>query len=106
MRRSGPTIRARDILAAALDNGRFQAWLQTLQATTEHKLEGDPVNAIEVLGQKLALNLEERASVLRNLIDGGDLSRFGVINAITRTAAEAVESYDRAWVPYEGLVAM
>ena len=88
-------LKVRDTLAAALDNGRFQAWLQKLQATTEQKLEGDPVKAIEVLGQKLALNLEERASVLRNLIDGGDLSRFGLINAITRTA-ETTESYDRA----------
>ena len=85
----------RDTLAAALDSERFAAWLKKLQATTEQKLEGDPVKAIEVLGQKLSLNLEERATVLRNLIDGGDLSRFGVINAVTRTA-ESAASYDRA----------
>jgi hypothetical protein len=88
-------LKVRDTLAAALDKGRFESWLQKLQATTEQRLEGDPVKAIEVLGQKLSLNQEEKASVLRNLIEGGDLSRFGVINAVTRTA-ETVESYDRA----------
>ena len=88
-------LKVRDTLAAALDSERFAAWLERLQNTTEQRLEGDPVKAIEVLGQKLSLNLDERASVLRNLIDGGDLSRFGVINAVTRTA-ESVASYDRA----------
>ncbi len=88
-------LKVRDTLAAALDSERFAAWLERLQNTTGQRLEGDPVKAIEVLGQKLSLNLEERASVLRNLIDGGDLSRFGVINAVTRTA-ESVANYDRA----------
>jgi hypothetical protein len=88
-------LKVRDTLAASLDSERFAAWLEKLQTTTEQRLEGDPVKAIEVLGQKLSLNLEERATVLRNLIDGGDLSRFGVINAVTRTA-ESVASYDRA----------
>jgi hypothetical protein len=41
------------------------------------------------------LRQDEKSSVLRHLIEGGDLSRFGLMNAVTRTA-EDVASYDRA----------
>jgi len=34
-------------------------------------------------------------SVLRDLIEGGNLSQYGLINALTRTAEDA-KSYDRA----------
>ena len=33
--------------------------------------------------------------MLKHLIDAGDLSQFGMLNAVTRTA-EDIESYDRA----------
>ena len=38
---------------------------------------------------------EEESGVLRYLISGGDLSKWGLANAITRVASDSV-SYDRA----------
>lgn len=56
---------------------------------------GDPVKAIELTARRLNLGEGEQKSILRHLIEGGDLTRYGVFNAITR-AAEDIESYDRA----------
>ena len=51
--------------------------------------------AVEVLSNRLSLTQDEQSSVLRHLIEGGDLSQYGLINAVTR-AAEDAKSYDRA----------
>jgi len=85
----------RDTLKAALDPERFQHWLQRVQSTTSNRIEGDVTKAVEVLSNKLALTNAETSSVLKHLIEGGDLSQYGLMNAVTRTA-EDVHSYDRA----------
>jgi hypothetical protein len=59
------------------------------------KLEGDVTNAVEALSNRLGLTQDEQSSVLTHLIEGGDLSQYGLINAVTRTAEDA-KSYDRA----------
>ena len=48
-----------------------------------------------MLGERLLFAETERKTILQNLIEGADLSRFGLMNAITATA-ESVNSYDRA----------
>jgi hypothetical protein len=58
-------------------------------------IEGDVPAAVEVLAKTLSLRQDEKSLVLRHLIEGGEFSRFGLMNAVTRTA-EDVESYDRA----------
>ena len=45
--------------------------------------------------QRFQLNDNEKDNILNHLIEGGDLSLFGLINAVTRTASD-VESYDRS----------
>ena len=57
--------------------------------------------AVEVLAKKVGLTKGESSDVLRHLIQGGDLSQYGLYNAVTRTAEDAV-SYDRA-TDIEGL---
>ena len=88
-------LKVRDTMAAALDQNVFNAWLAKLQGATDQKIEGDPVKAIEVLSNKFSFGQSEKASVLRHLIEGGDLSRYGLINAVTRTA-EDLDDYTRA----------
>jgi hypothetical protein len=46
-------------------------------------------------GKTFGLNEVEGKSVLKQLASGGDLSRFGLYNAIT-AASQTVEDYDRA----------
>jgi hypothetical protein len=50
---------------------------------------------VEVTAKRFGLTEPERGQVLRHLVDGGDLSRYGLANALTR-ASQDVESYDRA----------
>jgi hypothetical protein len=46
-------------------------------------------------GKQFGLSEVEGKSVLKELASGGDLSRFGLYNAIT-AASQSVEDYDRA----------
>lgn len=91
----GVLLKVRDVVRAALDETRFQEAIARMQDSTAQRIEGDPAKAIEVLADDLGINDGERPSVLRHLIEGGDLSRYGLMNAVTRTA-EDLPSYDRA----------
>lgn len=88
-------LKVRDVVRAAMDAARFREAIDRMQDTTKQMVEGDPAKAIELLGDELLLLEGERSSVLRHLIEGGDLSRYGVMNAVTRTAEDS-PSYDRA----------
>ena len=43
----------------------------------------------------LHFNQSEQSGVLTHLIQGGDLSAYGLMNAVTRTSQD-LENYDRA----------
>ena len=58
-------------------------------------ITGRVQDVIEVTGKTYGLNQSEQDDVLTYLIQGGDLSLYGLSNAITR-ASQNVESYDRA----------
>jgi hypothetical protein len=66
-----------------------------MRGATEKKITADPVKVVEVTAKKFGLGDAERGSILRHLIEGADLSAFGLFNAITR-ASQDVESYDLA----------
>ena len=53
------------------------------------------MKTVEVLANRYALNDSERTGVLRHLIIGGDLSGYGLVNAVTHFSQD-VEDYDRA----------
>jgi hypothetical protein len=53
------------------------------------------VQVVEATARRLTLTEGEKSSVLQNLLRGGDLSAWGLANAVTRTA-EDVTDYDRA----------
>lgn len=65
------------------------------QQTRDIRLTGDPVKTVEVLANRYTLNDTERASVLRYLILQGDLSGYGLVNAVTHYSQD-VDDYDRA----------
>jgi hypothetical protein len=87
--------KVRDVISHAFNEAAFRKFLDELGNTTKQVIEGDVNAAVEALGPTLGLQVGERQSVLRHLIQGGDLSRYGLANAVTRTA-EDIESYDRA----------
>ncbi len=86
----------RDILAATFDEGRFNALtLKLVEATTDALPALQAQEVIEVVGKRFNVNEGERKGILGALIEGGDLSRYGVHSAITRFSQD-VADYDRA----------
>lgn len=88
-------LKVRDLVKAALTEDLFGRIVGDMRKAAGEKIEGDVPAAVEVLADRYTLRDEERAAVLRNLIDGGDLSRWGALNAVTRVAND-LQSYDRA----------
>ena len=50
---------------------------------------------MQVLQKKAGLTDDERGGIMRHLITGGDLSQWGLANAVTRHSQD-VAGYDRA----------
>jgi hypothetical protein len=88
-------LKVRDVVEAAVSEATFRQVAQKMQKTRDVRLTGDPVKAVEVLANRYALNEAERSGVLRHLIVAGDLSAYGIVNAITHFSQD-VEDYDRA----------
>lgn len=91
--------KVQDVIKHAFNPDAFDKFMASLTESTTQRLEADSIPAmVEALGPAstgLGLNQTERHSVLTHLIEGGDLSRYGLVNAVTRTAQDA-DSYDRA----------
>lgn len=88
-------LKLRDITLAAIEEARFDQVLKTLAATADAKITGKVADVVELTAKSYALNQTEAEGVLDHLIRGGDLSLYGLSNAITRTSQD-VASYDRA----------
>lgn len=88
-------LKVRDVVEAAVSEAGFRQVAQQMQQTLGIKLTGDPVKTVEVLANRYAFNEAERAGVLRHLMVGGDLSGYGLVNAVTHYSQE-VADYDRA----------
>lgn len=90
-------MQVRDLTRAALDATIFEAELRKMRDITDRTIESDVAtkDIVEVVTNDLRLTNGESNSVLDHLIKGGDLTQYGVLNAVTRTA-EDVEDYDRA----------
>lgn len=85
----------RDVVRGAFDTARFEATIARLQGTAERPITGDVPAVVELTAKRFGMNDGERKSVLDHLIKGGDLSQYGLHNAVTRTA-EDLADYDRA----------
>jgi len=88
-------LKVRDMVRAVVDETKFRATLGKMQGLTQVRVTGDPAKAIEVLAQKVNVNETEKGGILRALIEGGDLSAWGMLNAVTAQAHTATD-YDRA----------
>ena len=88
-------LKVRDVVQAAVSEASFRQAAQKMQRTLHIPLVGDPVKTVEVLANRYVLNDTERSGVLRHLITAGDLSGYGLVNAVTHYSQE-VEDYDRA----------
>jgi|TARA_Y100000310_G_C20612008_1_gene778504 hypothetical protein len=88
-------LKMRDAVRACLASSTFEKSTDKLIASTTDRIERDPVVAVEQVQKRYSLTEEERGSVLRHLIEGADMSRYGMVQAVTRASQDAA-SYDRA----------
>jgi hypothetical protein len=88
-------LKVRDVVEAAVSETTFRQIALKMQKTRAIPLTGDPVKAVEVLANRYTLNDTERAGVLRHIIVEGDLTAYGLVNAVTHDSQE-VADYDRA----------
>ena len=88
-------LKFRDMVKAAVNEERFLARIEKLQVLAGLMVKGDPALAVEILAKKVGASEAEQGGILRSLISGGDLSAWGLLNAVTHQAHTA-RSYDRA----------
>lgn len=88
-------LKLRDVTMAAIEEGRFAQVVGRLREAAEIPITGSVPGVVELTGKTYGLNQDEQDGILNYLISGGDLSQYGLSNAITR-ASQDVESYDRA----------
>lgn len=93
-------LKIRDMVKAALDGARFRARLDKMSALAGTEM-ANPIKAVELLPTLLPITDGEGTSILKSLIAGGDLSAWGLLNAVT-AQAHAADSYDRS-VEFEQL---
>ena len=86
-------LQFRDAVRVAISVEGFDDLIEQVSATTLNKIEADPVKVVELTARKFMFNDTQRASILTHLVNGGDLSQFGLSNAVTSMANEQID-YD------------
>jgi len=94
-------LAARDTLKATIAETRFDEIVEQLRSTTGGEEIRRVVEATQVLQKTFGFSDEEKNSVVTHLAAGGDLSRWGALNAVT-AAAKSVPDVDRQ-VEMEGI---
>lgn len=88
-------LAVRDAVEAAVSQSTLSLLSQKLRATMGIRIAGDPAVAIEHLADRYALSENEQSGVLRHLVNGGMLTGYGLVNAVTEFS-QTVGDYDRA----------
>lgn len=85
----------KDVARASMDESRYPLILEQLKESTQAKITGPVQQVVELAARNFGIRKSEQDDMLRYLIEGGDLSLYGMSNAVTRLSAD-VENYDRA----------
>lgn len=89
------SLRIRDSIKAAISEEMFKKVVQRLKLSTKEYIDGDPGEVIRLTGKVYDLTNKEKTGILRHLVEGGDLSKYGLSNAVTKTCHD-IEDFDRA----------
>ncbi len=89
-------MKLEDTVRAAVDQAMFSKLVDRLRETTQAKIEAPIVpQVVELAAKEYNFTQDEGKGILGHLISGGDLSLYGLANAVTRHAHD-VDSYDRS----------
>jgi len=88
-------LRVRDTVRDAFDGLGFETDLRRLRDTTERKIEAGKIEeTVREVSSRCSLIEAEKDEVLHRLIEGGDLSQWGLSMAVTGLANDT-DDYDR-----------
>lgn len=88
-------MKVRDIVAGSFKQIEFDKLAGRMVSATKHIITAEPIKTVEVTQKRFGLSESEKNGILQQLLMSNDLSRFGLVNAITRHSQD-VEDYDRA----------
>jgi len=88
-------MKLQDIVRATADQIQFERIVSAMRTGTTAKITGDVPGVVELASKSYGIMEKESQGVLDHLIRGGDLSLYGLANAVTRQAQEVL-SYDRS----------
>jgi uncharacterized protein DUF932 len=89
-------LEMRDLMKTAMSDEFLNKIAARAQDAADLPIKGaqlEPV--VKNVTERFRLNGDERDAMFNHLVEGGDLSLWGLVNSITR-AAQDVESYDRS----------
>lgn len=86
----------RDFCRASLEGDVFKTLVERLRETRGAKIEGDIPKVLEVTGRQFGLSDKEQGGILKHLIEGGELTQYGLSNAVTQYSQNGEVDYDRA----------
>lgn len=89
-------LKIKDSVRAAVDETRFRMAVEDMRIakSTPMNTAGVP-EFVRLTSRTFGITENEEKGVLQHLIEGGDLSLYGLANAVTRFSQD-VDSYDRA----------
>lgn len=87
--------KVRDMVKATMDGRVLETIIRKMEEARGNLITGNPVKVVEVFSKKMGLSEDEKGGVLRHLINGGELSQYGMQWAVTRLAGDA-QRYERA----------
>lgn len=89
-------LKIQDTVKAAVDEARFSQVVGMMQTAKQATINTHDVPGIvRLASREFHITEDESTGVLQHLIEGNDLTLYGLSNAITRHSQD-VESYDRA----------
>ncbi len=85
-----------DVVRGAFNEVLFRAIVDKMSEAAGNRIQNDNIPAvIELTAKRYNLDEGVQGSILKHLIEGGDLSQWGLINAVTSTA-NGTEDYELA----------
>ncbi len=88
-------MKVRDVVTGSFRKDVFERVVDRMRNVVDAEIVGDVEKVVEVVQEKYQLADTERSGILKHLIKEGDLTQYGLVNAITRYSQDLTD-YDRA----------
>jgi hypothetical protein len=86
-------LKMRDVVSASFDGDRFQEYLKNVSLTADRKIVGSAQEVVEGIVEVNGLAEGYGDGILMKLLGSGDLTQWGLSNAVTEFC-QTVESYE------------